>query len=28
MDASFMPTNGGVNPGLTIAANALRVVAI
>nr|WP_239002873.1 hypothetical protein [Rhodovastum atsumiense] len=23
-----MPTNGGVNPGLTIAANALRVVAI
>jgi len=25
VDASFMPTSGGVNPGLTIAANALRV---
>ncbi|MGQ0458019.1 MAG: GMC oxidoreductase [Hyphomicrobium sp.] len=24
-DASFMPTSGGMNPGLTIAANALRV---
>ena len=24
-DSSFMPTSGGVNPGLTIAANALRV---
>jgi choline dehydrogenase-like flavoprotein len=25
VDASFMPTSGGTNPGLTIAANALRV---
>lgn len=25
LDASFMPTGGGVNPSLTIAANALRV---
>jgi choline dehydrogenase-like flavoprotein len=25
IDASFMPTGGGVNPSLTIAANALRV---
>ena len=25
VDASFMPTGGGVNPSLTIAANALRV---
>lgn len=25
VDASFMPTSGGVNPSLTIAANALRV---
>lgn len=25
LDASFMPTSGGVNPSLTIAANALRV---
>ena len=25
-DASFMPTSGGTNPSLTIAANALRVV--
>ena len=25
VDASFMPTSGGINPGLTIAANALRV---
>jgi choline dehydrogenase-like flavoprotein len=24
-DGSFMPTSGGVNPSLTIAANALRV---
>jgi choline dehydrogenase-like flavoprotein len=24
-DASFLPTGGGVNPSLTIAANALRV---
>ena len=24
-DSSFMPTSGGVNPSLTIAANALRV---
>ena len=24
-DASFMPTSNGVNPSLTIAANALRV---
>ncbi len=26
LDGSFMPTSGGVNPSLTIAANALRVV--
>lgn len=25
VDGSFMPTSGGINPGLTIAANALRV---
>lgn len=25
VDASFFPTSGGINPGLTIAANALRV---
>jgi choline dehydrogenase-like flavoprotein len=25
VDASFMPTGGGINPSLTIAANALRV---
>ena len=25
VDSSFMPTSGGTNPGLTIAANALRV---
>ena len=25
VDGSFMPTSGGVNPSLTIAANALRV---
>ena len=25
LDGSFMPTSGGVNPSLTIAANALRV---
>ncbi len=25
VDASFMPTSGGANPSLTIAANALRV---
>jgi choline dehydrogenase-like flavoprotein len=25
LDSSFMPTSGGTNPGLTIAANALRV---
>ena len=25
VDASFMPSSGGVNPSLTIAANALRV---
>ena len=25
VDASFFPTSAGVNPGLTIAANALRV---
>jgi choline dehydrogenase-like flavoprotein len=25
VDASFMPTSGGANPGLTIAANAMRV---
>ena len=24
-DGSFMPTSGGVNPSLTIAANALRI---
>ena len=28
VDASFMPTSGGTNPGLTIAANALRVADI
>lgn len=28
VDASFMPTSGGANPGLTIAANALRVADI
>lgn len=28
IDASFMPTSGGANPSLTIAANALRVGAI
>ena len=27
VDASFMPTSGGANPGLTIAANAMRVAA-
>ena len=27
VDASFMPSSGGTNPGLTIAANALRVAA-
>jgi choline dehydrogenase-like flavoprotein len=27
IDASFMPTSGGANPSLTIAANALRVAA-
>jgi choline dehydrogenase-like flavoprotein len=27
LDGSFMPTSGGVNPSLTIAANALRVAA-
>ena len=25
VDASFMPTSGGANPSLTVAANALRV---
>jgi choline dehydrogenase-like flavoprotein len=25
VDSSFFPTSGGTNPGLTIAANALRV---
>ena len=25
VDGSFMPTSGGVNPSLTIAANALRI---
>jgi choline dehydrogenase-like flavoprotein len=25
VDASFFPTSGGINPALTIAANALRV---
>jgi len=25
VDGSFMPTSGGVNPSLTITANALRV---
>ena len=28
VDASFMPTSGGANPGLTIAANALRVAEV
>ena len=28
VDASFMPTSGGVNPGLTVIANALRVAGI
>jgi choline dehydrogenase-like flavoprotein len=28
VDGSFMPTAGGVNPSLTIAANALRVGAL
>jgi choline dehydrogenase-like flavoprotein len=28
VDASFFPTSGGINPGLTIAANALRVADI
>jgi len=28
VDASFMPTSTGVNPGLTIVANALRVADI
>ena len=28
IDGSFMPTSGGVNPSLTIAANALRVGAL
>jgi choline dehydrogenase-like flavoprotein len=27
VDGSFMPTSGGVNPSLTITANALRVAA-
>jgi len=27
VDASFMPSSGGANPSLTIAANALRVAA-
>ncbi len=27
VDASFFPSSGGINPGLTIAANALRVAA-
>jgi len=25
VDGSFMPTSGGVNPSLTISANALRI---
>ena len=28
VDASFMPTSGGANPALTVAANALRVAGI
>jgi choline dehydrogenase-like flavoprotein len=28
VDASFFPSSGGTNPGLTIAANALRVAEV
>jgi choline dehydrogenase-like flavoprotein len=28
VDSSFFPSSGGVNPSLTIAANALRVAAL
>jgi len=28
VDASFMPSSGGTNPGLTVIANALRVAEV
>ena len=28
VDASFMPSSGGANPGLTVIANALRVAEV